>query len=152
MAKKMKLRVSTRLLRKRARRSDVRAAKTCRFSSGEVPVGAIDYKNIGLLRSFLTERGKLISSRISGNAARYQRLIAREIKKARVMALLPYLALERRYPADRERPDREHRGERPEREHRGDRGERSERGERGEYRRTHHEARTMNEGDGTTSV
>ncbi len=117
MAKKMKLRVSTRLLRKRARRSDVRAVKNCRFTSGEVPIGAIDYKNVALLRSFLTERGKVISSRISGNAARYQRLVAREIKKARTMALLPYLALERRASVDRERS--------------------GERGDRGDYRRSH---------------
>lgn len=141
MAKKMKLRVSTRLLRKKTRRSDVRAAKTCRFSSGEVPVGAIDYKNTALLRSFLTERGKLISSRISGNAAKFQRLVALEIKKARSMALLPYLALERRYPADRERPEREHRGERPDR---ADRTERGERGERSDYRRPHQD--TMRDG------
>ena len=110
MAKKMKLRISTRLLKKRVRRSgDTRLAKHCRFSSGEVPVSAIDYKNATFLRNFLTERGKIISSRISGNAARYQRLIAREIKKARVMALLPYLALERRSTSERgtgERPER----------------------------------------------
>ena len=104
MAKKMKLRVSSRLLRKRARRSDVRTPRSCRFSSGEVPVSAIDYKNVSFLRNFLTERGKILSSRISGNADRYQRLVAREVKKARTMALLPYLSLERKFPsADRER-------------------------------------------------
>lgn len=124
MAKKMKLRVSARLLRKRVRRNgDARSIKHCRFTSGEVPVEAIDYKNSALLRSFLTERGKIISSRISGNAARYQRLVAREIKKARVMALLPYLALERRMTSER-MGDRD-RGDRSERPDRGDRGERA---------------------------
>jgi small subunit ribosomal protein S18 len=127
MAKKMKLRVSARLLKKRVRRNgDARAAKHCRFTSGEVPVEAIDYKNATFLRNFLTERGKIISSRISGNAARYQRLVAREIKKARAMALLPYLALERRVISDRpERGDR-------------DRSDRSDRGERGSRERRHH--------------
>jgi small subunit ribosomal protein S18 len=122
MAKKMKLRISARLLRKRVRRnSDTRLAKHCRFSSGEVPVEAIDYKNATFLRNFLTERGKIVSSRISGNAARYQRLVAREIKKARAMALLPYLALERRVVSERPAHDRDRdrdRGERGPRERR----------------------------------
>lgn len=71
------------------------------------------------MRNFLTERGKIVSSRISGNSARYQRLIAREIKKARAMALLPYLALERRIVSDRTTNDRDR-----------DRNDRSERGSR----------------------
>jgi small subunit ribosomal protein S18 len=133
MAKKMKLRISARLLRKRARRgSDARLAKHCRFTSGEVPVSAIDYKNVTFLRNFLSERGKIIASRISGNAARYQRLVAREVKKARTMALLPYLALDRRVTTERTGTERgtnyRDRGDR------GERGERSERGERGERR------------------
>jgi small subunit ribosomal protein S18 len=90
MAKKIKLRVSSRLLRKKARRNGYRNQKRCRFTSGEVPVSAIDYKNVTFLRAFLTERGKTLPSRISGNTARYQRLLATEIKKARAMALLPY--------------------------------------------------------------
>jgi small subunit ribosomal protein S18 len=108
MAKKMKLRISARLLRKRARRgNDARLAKHCRFTSGEVPVSAIDYKNVMFLRNFLSERGKIIASRISGNAARYQRLVAQEIKKARTMALLPYLSLDRRVTTERTGTERE---------------------------------------------
>lgn len=135
MAKKMKLRISARLLRKRARRSgDARSVKHCRFSSGEVPVSAIDYKNVTFLRNFLSERGKIIASRISGNAARYQRLVAAEIKKARTMALLPYLALDRRVTSERpgERGERGERGGFRERTERHDRPERTERHERGE--------------------
>lgn len=89
-AKRTKLKVSARLLRKKARRNGFGGAKRCRFSSNEIPVSAIDYKNTDLLRSFLTERGKILPSRISGNSAFYQRLVSREIKKARIMALLPY--------------------------------------------------------------
>jgi small subunit ribosomal protein S18 len=92
MAKKAKLRISGRLLRKKTRRGGFKAPKRCRFSSGETPVSAIDYKNINFLRSFLTERGKILPSRISGNCAKYQRLVANEIKKARTMALMPYLS------------------------------------------------------------
>lgn len=92
MVKKVKLRVSGRLLRKKSRRTGFKVAKRCRFSSGEVPATAIDYKNVVFLRNFLTERGKILPSRISGNCAKYQRLVATEIKKARSMALLPYLS------------------------------------------------------------
>ncbi|KKR95877.1 MAG: 30S ribosomal protein S18 [candidate division TM6 bacterium GW2011_GWE2_41_16] len=90
MAKKAKLKISTRLLRKKARRSSYGSAKRCRFSSGEIPTSAIDYKNVALLKSFITERGKILPARISGTCAQYQRKVAREIKKARAMALLPY--------------------------------------------------------------
>lgn len=103
---KVKVRMSGRVLRKRSRRSDVRVKKVCRFTNGEVPVSAIDYKNVSFLKTFLTERGKIIAARVSGNAAKYQRLLVREIKKARTMALLPYLALERRIQLGGERGER----------------------------------------------
>jgi small subunit ribosomal protein S18 len=92
MAKKAKLRISGRLLRKKTRRNGFKAPKRCRFASGEILATAIDYKNVNFLRSFLTERGKILPSRISGNSAKFQRLVANEIKKARAMALLPYLS------------------------------------------------------------
>ena len=57
-------------------------------------VSEIDYKNADFLRKFLTERGKILPSRISGNSTKYQRYVAREIKKARSMALLPYCAVD----------------------------------------------------------
>jgi small subunit ribosomal protein S18 len=50
----------------------------------------VDYKNSTLLRNFISERGKMISARSSGNCARHQRMLTRAIKRARNMALLPY--------------------------------------------------------------
>ena len=50
----------------------------------------IDYKDIKLLRNFLTERGKIIPRRITGNSAKSQRQLTRAIKRARHLALLPY--------------------------------------------------------------
>ncbi len=69
--------------------------KVCRFcvekqSSPEKRV-YLDYKNASRLQKFLTERGKIIPSRISGNCAKHQRKLARAIKKARAISLLPYV-------------------------------------------------------------
>lgn len=91
MARKIKLKVSPRLLRKRARRKGFKGAKHCRFKADPALAATIDYKNIDLLKSFLTERGKILPARISGNSNFYQRKLAVEIKKARIMALLPYV-------------------------------------------------------------
>jgi small subunit ribosomal protein S18 len=54
------------------------------------PAMVIDYKDIKLLRTFLTERGKIIPRRITGNTARHQRELTQAIKRARHLALLPY--------------------------------------------------------------
>ena len=90
MVKKPKLKISPKLLRKKARRSVYRKKKPCRFTNNPELAAQINYKNTNLLKNFLTERGKILPSRISGNSAFYQRKIAREIKKARAMALLPF--------------------------------------------------------------
>lgn len=50
----------------------------------------IDYKNYRLLRDFLTERGKIMPQRITGNSAKHQRMLTRAIKRARYMALISY--------------------------------------------------------------
>ena len=50
----------------------------------------IDYKNVKLLRRFISKRGKILPRRITGSCASHQRLLVREIKKAREIALLPY--------------------------------------------------------------
>lgn len=50
----------------------------------------IDYKNPQLLKNFLTDRGKVVPARISGLTARQQRQLTRAIKRARMLALLPY--------------------------------------------------------------
>jgi small subunit ribosomal protein S18 len=92
MARKVRLKVSTRLLRKKARRNSFGTTKHCRFCASDAQVAALDYKNAGLLKSFLTERGKILASRVSGNCALHQRSMANELKKARIMALLPYSA------------------------------------------------------------
>lgn len=92
MAKKAKLRISARLLRKRARRSNFNTKKHCRFCSSDEIAQSLDYKNATLLRNFLTERGKILPSRISGNCALHQRGLTKAIKKCRVIALLPFAA------------------------------------------------------------
>ena len=94
MTKKIKLKISARLLKKKFRRKNAGAKKQCRFTNNPDMARDIDYKNTDLLAKFLTERGKILPSRISGNSSKYQRLIAREIKKARIMALLPFCATE----------------------------------------------------------
>ncbi len=53
----------------------------------------IDYKDIQKLSKFVTERGKIVPSRISGNCSKHQRQLARAIKKARVTAFLPFTSI-----------------------------------------------------------
>ena len=60
--------------------------KFCRFCADK------DYKRADILRDFVTERGKIIARRITGTCAHHQRLLTREIKRARQMALLIYTA------------------------------------------------------------
>jgi small subunit ribosomal protein S18 len=62
--------------------------KFCRFSAEGIK--QIDYKDINLLKAYITEVGKIVPSRITGTKARYQRQLARAVKKARYLALLPY--------------------------------------------------------------
>ena len=50
----------------------------------------IDYKDVARLRRYITERGKILPRRITGNCARHQRLVTQAVKKARVMALMPF--------------------------------------------------------------
>ena len=60
----------------------------CRFCADKVKT--IDYKDVKRLEAFITERGKIVSSRISGNCAKHQRRIAEAIKLARFLSLMPY--------------------------------------------------------------
>lgn len=64
--------------------------KFCQFCADKVDY--VDYKDIALLRKFMSERGKVRARRVTGNCAEHQRLVARAIKNAREMALLPYTA------------------------------------------------------------
>lgn len=91
MTKKLKLKISSRLVKKRNKRYGSGQRKHCRLSGMKF----VDYKDVDLLRGFLTERGKILPSRISGNCAAKQRLLTRAIKLARTMALLPYCANQR---------------------------------------------------------
>jgi len=63
--------------------------KKCRFCGDKAL--EISYLNHLFLRKFTTERGKIVPSRVSGNCAKHQRRIAKEIKRARQMALIPYV-------------------------------------------------------------
>lgn len=90
MTKKLKLKISSRLLKKRSKRFSSSQKKHCRFCGGPEQEATLDYKNTNLLRNFLTERGKILPSRISGNCAFHQRALGTAVKMSRTMALLPY--------------------------------------------------------------
>ncbi len=64
--------------------------KICKFCADKA--SGIDYKDVLRLQKFITEKGKILPSRISGNCAPHQRSLARAIKFARAIALLPYTA------------------------------------------------------------
>lgn len=72
-----------------ARRPFFRRRKTCPFSGANAP--KIDYKDVKLLLRFTSERGKIVPSRITAVSAKKQRELARAIKRARFLALLPYV-------------------------------------------------------------
>ena len=72
-----------------ARRPFFRRKKTCPFSGENAP--KIDYKDVKLLQRFISERGKIVPSRITAVSNKKQRLLANAIKRARFMALLPYV-------------------------------------------------------------
>ena len=65
-----------------------RRRKYCRFTAEGIP--EVDYKDIELLKAFITETGKIVPARITGTKAKYQRQLANAIKKARYLSLLPY--------------------------------------------------------------
>jgi small subunit ribosomal protein S18 len=77
---------------KKTRRKVYFRKKVCRFcADSNLP---IDYKDSRTLRYFITERGKIIPRRISGNCAKHQRKITMAVKRARHLALMPYTNLE----------------------------------------------------------
>ena len=73
-----------------ARRPFFRRKKSCPFSGPNAPT--IDYKDVKLLGRFLSERGKIVPSRITATSAKKQRELAKAIKRSRQLALLPYVA------------------------------------------------------------
>ena len=64
--------------------------KSCQFCTDNV--SEIDYKDIKLLNRFVTERGKMVPARVSATCAKHQRSVARAIKRARYLALMPFVA------------------------------------------------------------
>ena len=63
--------------------------KVCRFCTQKL---RIDYKDADVLRRFITERGKILPRRITGTCAKHQRVLAMAIKRARMIALLPFVS------------------------------------------------------------
>ncbi|HWE99111.1 MAG TPA: 30S ribosomal protein S18 [Caulobacteraceae bacterium] len=72
-----------------ARRAFMRRRKVCPFSGANAP--KIDYKDVKLLQRYVSERGKIVPSRITAVSAKKQRELAQAIKRARFLALLPHV-------------------------------------------------------------
>jgi small subunit ribosomal protein S18 len=72
------------------REAKVRKRKTCWFTENKI--AHVDYKDEKMLRRFINERGKIVSRKVSGTSARHQRELAIAIKRARHLALLPFVA------------------------------------------------------------
>lgn len=72
------------------RRRSFRRRKVCKFCVDKV--GQVDYKDVRRLRSFVTDRGRIIPRRISGTCAPHQRELTVAVKRARNIALLPFVA------------------------------------------------------------
>lgn len=79
-----------------AKKSFFKRRKTCPFSGPNSP--AVDWKNVRLLGRFISERGKIMPSRITYVSQKQQRVLATAIKRARYMALLPYVRIENDNP------------------------------------------------------
>lgn len=65
-----------------------RRRRYCRFTAEGIE--EIDYKDLAMLKGYVTETGKIVPSRITGTKAKYQRQLARAVKRSRYLALLPY--------------------------------------------------------------
>jgi small subunit ribosomal protein S18 len=65
-----------------------RRRKYCRFTAEGIK--EIDYKDLETLKAYISETGKIVPSRITGTKARYQRQLAKAVKRARYLALIPY--------------------------------------------------------------
>lgn len=71
-------------------KKEIKAKKVCRFTQNNIKY--IDYKDVKLLQKFISEQGKIIPKRITGTSSKYQRQLSLAIKRARHMALLPYVS------------------------------------------------------------
>ncbi len=111
------------------KKSFFKRRKGCPFSGDAAP--ALDWKDVRTLGRYISERGKIMPSRITSVSQKKQRELALAIKRARYMALMPYVRIEmenvRGPRPSYDRGDRPDRGERSDRQDRGDRPERTER-------------------------
>ncbi len=71
-------------------KKEIKVKKFCRFTQNKVKY--IDYKDVKMLQKYVTEQGKIIPKRITGTSSKYQRELSIAIKRARHMALLPYVS------------------------------------------------------------
>jgi small subunit ribosomal protein S18 len=71
-------------------RRPTRRVKKCKLCSMKVEY--IDYKNVDLLKDYINEKGKIIPKRLNGNCSKHQRMVKTAIKRARQMALLPFVS------------------------------------------------------------
>lgn len=72
------------------RHGGMRRKKICQFCADNAE--AMDYKDVDKLKKYITERGKILPKRVTGTCAKHQRELTVAIKRARIMALLPYVA------------------------------------------------------------
>ncbi|MBQ8590406.1 MAG: 30S ribosomal protein S18 [Firmicutes bacterium] len=72
------------------RRGGMRRKKVCQFCADKTET--IDYKDVEKLKKYVTERGKILPKRITGTCAIHQRAVTTAVKRARIVALLPYVA------------------------------------------------------------
>jgi len=72
------------------KRGGIRRKKVCQFCADKTET--IDYKDVDKLRKYITDRGKILPKRITGTCAKHQREVTTAIKRARIVALLPYTA------------------------------------------------------------
>ena len=75
---------------KRPSKKQMARKKVCIFCADGVD--EVDYKDVAKLRKFITEKGKIVPRRMSGTCAKHQRIVTEAVKRAREMALLPYVA------------------------------------------------------------
>ncbi len=76
------------MMDKRRGNTGIRRKKVCQFCADKTET--IDYKDVDKLKKYVTERGKILPKRITGACAEHQRAVTKAIKRARIVALLPY--------------------------------------------------------------
>mgnify|MGYP001776377411 CR=1 FL=1 len=78
------------VVKRPAGKKPVSRKKVCIFCVDKID--SVDYKDVAKLRKYITEKGKIVPRRMSGVCAKHQRIVTEAIKRAREMALLPYVA------------------------------------------------------------